>query len=427
MGRYRIHLVFLYLLNFLFVGLSYYLDNSFQESKTYTGFNYLFILNILYFIWACFSKLRVKSIHIFIIGLFFIGSEPTFENDHYRYLWEGKVIKEGFNPYKLPPKSKQLKHIEYAKKKDISYAHLTSIYPPLSQTLFVALSPFEYKTAFIILQLLGLSMLIYILFNLFRDNNRYLVFILPFLYKEFVQAVHIDILAFFVLVLCFKKSHYFKGIFLAFQVKILSIICLPFLILKGIFRDRTILYKTLGVIALIIVTLYLYPIKVGGYQSGASAYIEYWSWNSVLGLAFIEFGIDSLASRLILLGLFSLSYLYLVILYIKNDFKKTFVMSGIAFQFLLLFTPVLHPWYMFWPVMFMRVNRWYYYFLASSVMAYYPYGNTEYEWFGEVIQFVLLSCSIVTSLRTLYASDHLSFSSGENISIWLPSGSRTEL
>jgi hypothetical protein len=420
-SRYKFHILTLYLLNFSFVALSYYLDNLFQKQETYTGFQYLFLLNIIYFAWASLSKLSPKLIHIFIIGLFFVGTEPPFENDHYRYLWEGKVISHGFNPYKLPPKSKKLKHIEYEKRKEISYNQLTSIYPPVAQALFTTLSPLRYKVAFSLLQFIGLCMLIYILFNLFKESNRYLIFILPYLYKEYVQAVHIDILAFFLFILCFKKSYYFKGIFLAFQVKILSIISLPFLILKGLFKEKKTLIQSLVVIGLVAGTFSFYPIKVGGYQSGASAYVQYWGWNSLFGLGFNQLGVEALTSRIILLSLFSLAYLYLVIMYIKQDFKHTWVMTGIAFQFLLLFTPVLHPWYMFWTLMFMKVNKWYYYFLASSVMAYYPYGNSEYEWFGESLQFILLSLSILTSLKQLHSE-----SRGEKMSIWFPSGSKTE-
>ena len=63
---------------------------------------------------------------------------PTlFENDHYRYIWEGKVVAAGENPYKHAPKSKELKHIEYEHKKKIAYNKLTSIYPPLSQVFFL--------------------------------------------------------------------------------------------------------------------------------------------------------------------------------------------------------------------------------------------------------------------------------------------------
>jgi alpha-1,6-mannosyltransferase len=426
MSRYKIHLIILYLLNFSSVALSYYLDSVFIESKDYSGFHYLFILNLIYFFWAYHSKLKLKIIHVFIIGLIFIGSEPAFENDHYRYLWEGKVVSSGFNPYRLAPNSKELKHIHFLKKEDISYNKLTSIYPPLAQLLFLSLSPFEYRLAFCILQFLGLCMLIYILFNLFRDKNQYLVFILPYLFKEFVQAVHVDILAFMFLVICFKNKKYLTGIFLAFQVKILSIVCLPFLILKGIFKDRMLLLYSTCTTLFILGTFYLYPIKLGGYQSGAGAYIEHWSWNSLLGLIFLELGVDSIMSRYILLGLFSLSYLYLIILYIKNSFKQTWVMSGLAFQFLFLFTPVLHPWYMFWPLIFMRVNRFYFFFLASSVMAYYPYGNLEFKWFGESLQFVLLVCSIFCSLKRLKRTSHDYEPIGAKISIWLPSGSNTQ-
>lgn len=421
MNKYRFNILILYLFHFSFVFLSYYLDSLFIKEGSYTGFHYLLVLNVLYFIWAKFSKLQISTLHIFILGFFFIGTEPSFENDHYRYLWEGKVISHGFNPYKLPPRSKNLKHIEYQKRKDISYNKLTSIYPPLAQVLFLTLSPFKYRVAFSILQLLGLFLLVYIVFNLFPKGDKYLIFILPYLFKEFVQAVHIDILAFFVFVFLFKKNRYFQGIFFAFQVKVLSIIAIPFLLLKGLFQDRKVLIHTVVLIALIGLTLYLYPSNMNGKYTGAGAYIKYWSWNSLPGALLIKFGVKPLNLRYILLGLFSLSYLYLVIVYIRNNFTQTWELSGTAMMFLLICSPVLHPWYMFWPFLFMRLNKWYYYFLASSVFAYYPYGNLEFKWIGELIQFILLMISIHFQLREIHSK-----SSGAKISIWFPSGSRTE-
>jgi len=116
MSRYKRNLIVLYLLNFIFIGLSYYLDHFFQKTKVYSGFNLLLILNIIYFLWAYFSKFTVSLLHIFIIGFFYIGSEPAFENDHYRYIWEGKVISHGLNPYAASPSSKELDHIEYERR-----------------------------------------------------------------------------------------------------------------------------------------------------------------------------------------------------------------------------------------------------------------------------------------------------------------------
>jgi hypothetical protein len=329
----------------------------------------------------------------------FIGTEPLFENDHYRYLWEGKVIREGFNPYKMAPNSKSLDSIEFKKRGSIGFSQLTSIYPPLAQFFFLIHSPFSYKIAFCIMQLLGLLMLIYIIFNIFEVRSKSLVMLLPFLFKEFVSSVHIDILAVFVLIFLLKNNSLFSAIVASFAAKILSVVILPLLFVKGLFTDNVLLVKTVLTSLIIISLVYFYPFKVGG-QSGGEAYINYWSWNSLLGLILSKFNIADLNGRVILLALYSLSYAYIIYHFYKNKFKNINRYFGLSYLFLFLFTPVLHPWYLIWGLVFIRNNKYFSLYIFSSFLAYYNYGSPYFEGYAEAVQFTLLVLSINNQFKS---------------------------
>ena len=74
----------------------------------------------------------------FLLGGAFVLAPPVLSDDLYRYLWEGRLWLEGFNPYRFAPEDPALAHL-----RDDIWAHinnkpLATIYPPLSQLLFVA-------------------------------------------------------------------------------------------------------------------------------------------------------------------------------------------------------------------------------------------------------------------------------------------------
>mgnify|MGYP000940580651 FL=1 len=84
---------------------------------------------------------------IFILGI------PNLSQDFYRFLWDGRMILEGFNPYLFPPESfiangefpvTQAQEL-YAGMGNLSASHYTN-YPPLNQLCFVIAGLFAGKS-----------------------------------------------------------------------------------------------------------------------------------------------------------------------------------------------------------------------------------------------------------------------------------------
>lgn len=65
---------------------------------------------------------------------------PTLSDDVWRYVWEGQVWLAGENPFVLAPDAPALVPLRDAVWANVAHRQVPSIYPPLAQLLFVALS-----------------------------------------------------------------------------------------------------------------------------------------------------------------------------------------------------------------------------------------------------------------------------------------------
>lgn len=73
--------------------------------------------------------------------------------DVYRYVWEGRILLGGFNPYIHPPDDLLLQGFRDGGWQSIGHPGVTAIYPPLTQWIFAAfasvgLGPFGFKLMF---------------------------------------------------------------------------------------------------------------------------------------------------------------------------------------------------------------------------------------------------------------------------------------
>ena len=72
-----------------------------------------------------------------LFGAALLFAPPLLSDDLYRYLWEGRVWLEGLSPYRLAPDDPALAHLRDDLWANINNKPLGSIYPPLSQLMFV--------------------------------------------------------------------------------------------------------------------------------------------------------------------------------------------------------------------------------------------------------------------------------------------------
>jgi len=71
-------------------------------------------------------------------GLVLLLSPPVLSDDVYRYLWDGRVLGSGIDPYRYPPDHPALAHLRDAWWARVNNPEIATIYPPLAQGIFAA-------------------------------------------------------------------------------------------------------------------------------------------------------------------------------------------------------------------------------------------------------------------------------------------------
>jgi hypothetical protein len=72
--------------------------------------------------------------------LVLVAAPPTFSDDVYRYLWDGRMVLAGSDPYAHPPDAPELACFRDSDWAQINHPGLRTIYPPAAQGLFAVLA-----------------------------------------------------------------------------------------------------------------------------------------------------------------------------------------------------------------------------------------------------------------------------------------------
>ena len=81
--------------------------------------------------------LRGAIVAAVLLRLIFLPGMPSLSNDYHRYVWDGRVQLAGINPYKYRPYEHALDRVRYPGRDLINHDELKSVYPPLTQTVFL--------------------------------------------------------------------------------------------------------------------------------------------------------------------------------------------------------------------------------------------------------------------------------------------------
>lgn len=303
------------------------------------------------------SKLKVPLIIILFGVIFRIILLPTSystSDDVHRYLWEGKVIVNGYNPYTIPPNDSSLIHLHDDNYEKVTFKNMTAIYPPLSQVVFAVNyliaenSVLFLKVIYLLFEIITLIFLLKLLILKGKDPKLILLYAwLPLPIMEYFINAHIDVIGitFLVLFLYFFEKNKINlsslMLALAFLSKLLALLILPLVIKKLGIKKALIFYS----VFLITCLIFYLPFIFGNPDvlEGLFRYLEHWEFNgSVYNLIKIIFSRGDIA-RIVCGILLSLSVLIISFRY--NDF-----MRGVfgVFLCIIIFSTTLYPWYLGW-------------------------------------------------------------------------------
>jgi len=318
--------------------------------------------------------------------LIYFASEPIREIDYYRYLWDAGAVQAGLNPFSVAPTEailgladkdwQNLVAQSGGIAEQISYGHLSSIYPPVGQAAFWLahqIDPWSLtglRLVFLLAELAGVLLLILLLKEVGKSPAWVAIYWWnPLIAKELINSAHMDALLVPALVgatlMAVRSRPVWSAVALgvAAGTKIWPLVLAPILIWQGRWR----VWMTAGIALVFISFLMALPIILGRLdsQSGLVAYAGGWERNHALfGIvrSAIEWSADELgfyrvdpgriARMTIVLGL-GISALVLG-WWIKE--KAAIPMAAlIVAALLLLLSPTGYPWYYVWALPFLCI------------------------------------------------------------------------
>lgn len=322
---------------------------------------------------------RPTLILIFVVAVLCrvvnLGTTPSLSNDVYRYLWEGRVIQAGANPFATPPDASELEGLRDANYDHVNHKHLETIYPPLAQAVFYlgAAIKADVKIQKVLFVLFDLATMVVILL-LLRWQGRNLNLCAawgwnPLVIVEFSHSGHMDSLGIFLLMLAVLMLRHDRraigvvALALSFLAKYLSVVLIPFLA----FKKRYVVWLPLFV-----------AVVVAGYLPFAGAsdklvsslrlYGTHWEFNSLVFAVARAFFDDTFAIRVALAAILALFSLYQG--YRRKDIMRySYYVIGCA----LLLSPTVYPWYLCWIVPFLcfHSSRAWLYLSGAVVLSYW--------------------------------------------------------
>ena len=155
-------------------------------------------------LWLKRASLSLPAIWVFAVLfrlILLLASPPTLSDDVYRYIWDGRLIDSGVNPYAHIVDSPLLDHLDSPQRHLVNNAWMASPYLPVSQVLFAAVyrafpgSPFSFQVVATFLDLLIGWLVMDMLRRLLLPRRRVLLYLWnPLVVVEFAHGAHVDAL-----------------------------------------------------------------------------------------------------------------------------------------------------------------------------------------------------------------------------------------
>ncbi len=283
-----------------------------------------------------------------------IPARPDLSTDIYRYLWEGRAVLHGVNPFAVAPADTSLAPLRDADFAFVNHKQLATIYPPAAQAVFAAAARIHsgattLKALFALFDLATIAALMALL----RARGRPVVHALAYAWSPLVifetgHSGHLDAMGVFFLVAAILLSagprRWAAPVLLGVSilVKYLAVILLPFLAAKR-------RWGALVVVAAVVVVGYL-PFLGAGRRLAASLreYGSTWWFNGPPYMAASAMLRDPALARRLLVAL---GAAFAVVAAFRERDLARFAYRVVAC--VLLLSPTVYPWYLVWIVPFL--------------------------------------------------------------------------
>ncbi|PRY07389.1 hypothetical protein CLV24_12338 [Pontibacter ummariensis] len=358
-----------------------------------------------------------------LFRLLFLLAMPALSDDFYRFVWDGRLLTAGLNPflhlpqYFLLPDAPQVAGITEELYSQLNSPNYYSVYPPVAQAVFwlgAWLFPGNLLGSVIVMRvvlLLAEAGSILLLLRLLRkmglpDKQVLLYALNPLVILELVGNLHFEALMIFFLLLALYQLSYQRvavsGVAFGLSVasKLLPLMFLPFLLRRlGLYQ-----FTLFGLIVLLTLVATFYPlvsaeVLLNIFQS-IDLYFQKFEFNASVYYLLRWLGYRLAGFNLIwVLGPF-LSFVALVAILTMATVKKLGSMKRLAgymaaaLTVYLLLSTTVHPWYITTLVALTTMSRFRYAIVWSglAILTYAAYRSSSYQ---ESLELVALEYGIV--------------------------------
>ncbi len=363
---------------------------------------------------------------------------PTLSSDIWRYLWDGRLINHGVNPYANSVDAPELDYLATPLRQRIDHAWVATPYPPAAELTFAGIyrlapeNQTAMQVAFTLFDLALAIVIVRLLRRLSLPDERVLIYAWnPLIVVEFAHSAHVNsLMALFGMLALYwllagQQTRSAAGLALATLTKFVPALTLPLFVRRWGVR-RTLLYSAVTIGAFL--PFLGAGLGLTGELNGTGLfgtlriYAHRWKTNDGLFFWLVKW-LDGWAANPLEAGkLISMIILGLAGLFVllrsepggEREAPQTVIgHAALLLSVYLLLTPAMFPWYLTWliallPLLPLRRN-WaalvftagWLYFAAAVNLSYLfyldPANPREYEWIRRS-EYLPLFVFLVTAL-----------------------------
>ena len=324
-----------------------------------------------------------------LFRIIFLFSTPNLSQDFYRFIWDGRMILDGFNPYLSLPETFIKQGIQpiheaqqlYAGMGELNGSHYTN-YPPINQLCFLIAALFSSKSIFgamLVLKIIIIAADLGILHlgtKLLKSvnlpiKNIFWYALNPFIIIEMTGNLHFEPVMIFFLIWSLYKLHkqqwIYSAILLACSVlvKLIPLLLLPLFYQWFVKNEQNWLngFKKLGAfytITLFTTFVFFLPFYTNDFIENFGSSIGLWFGNFEFNASFYYIfreigymfrGYNEIAIIGKITAFLTILFLIIITFYKKQDSMIqliTVLLFGLCFYYFMATT--VHPWYIATPL-----------------------------------------------------------------------------
>ncbi|MGG8496360.1 mannosyltransferase [Tenacibaculum sp. TC6] len=382
-----------------------------------------------------------------LFRLVFLFALPNLSQDFYRFIWDGRMLFEGFNPYLSLPQT-FIENRDYPINQAIELyngmgsmngSHYTN-YPPINQLCFFIAALIANKSILgsaIVMRLLIIAADIGILFygkKLLEQlqlpiHNIFIYILNPFVIIELTGNLHFEPVMLFFFVFSLYKLHqkkwFIAGILfaLSISVKLIPLLFLPIFFQFFVKNERS-LYKgiknLIGFYSIVFITLLFLFIPFlsvqffHNYTNSVGLWFRNFEFNASFyylarEIGYLFRGYNEIAVIGKIMPVLTIVFLSYITFFKKNkNIQQVIVSMLLVLSFYYFTTTTMHPWYIA-TLLILSVFTTYRYPLVWSlvvILSYQAYANTPWK---ENLWFVFMEYTILYSFIFMEMKAKISF------------------